>query len=183
MLFRLVPHPSSPSTAIDKVEGEIRPAGPTTLLIKYLVVGRVRQMRLPPPATAQRRDGLWQHTCFEAFIGSPEGEAYYELNFSPSSEWAAYRFDSYRGGMREAGEFPAPSIMLRDGETRIWELRTKIDLGALAAEGRPWRLGLSAVIEEKDGTKSYWALAHPPGAPDFHRRDCFALELPPPEAS
>ena len=23
-----------------------------------------------------------------------------------------------------------------------------------------WQLGLSAVLEEKDGTKSYWALAH-----------------------
>ena len=41
------------------------------------------------------------------------------------------------------------------------------------------RAGLSAVIEEADGTKSYWALAHPPGKPDFHRAEGFALELPP----
>jgi hypothetical protein len=41
----------------------------------------------------------------------------------------------------------------------------------------PWRLGLSAVIEEKGGSKSYWALAHPPGAPDFHHQEAFALEL------
>ncbi len=39
------------------------------------------------------------------------------------------------------------------------------------------RLGLSAVIEQTDGTKSYWALAHPPGKPDFHHRDCFAHQL------
>ncbi len=39
--------------------------------------------------------------------------------------------------------------------------------------------GISAVIEETDGTKSYWALAHPPGKPDFHHADCFALELEP----
>ena len=44
------------------------------------------------------------------------------------------------------------------------------------------RIALSAVIEEVDGTKSYWALRHPPGAPDFHHPDCFALELPAPEA-
>ena len=43
---------------------------------------------------------------------------------------------------------------------------------------RRWRLGLSAVIEEADGTKSYWALAHPPGSPDFHHADCFVVELP-----
>ena len=39
------------------------------------------------------------------------------------------------------------------------------------------KLALSAVIEELDGTKSYWALAHPPGKPDFHHPDCFALTL------
>ena len=38
-------------------------------------------------------------------------------------------------------------------------------------------LGLSAVIEEHDGTLSYWALRHAPGKPDFHHRDAFALEL------
>ena len=42
----------------------------------------------------------------------------------------------------------------------------------------PLSIGLSAVIEETDGTKSYWALRHPPGPPDFHHPDCFALELP-----
>jgi hypothetical protein len=42
----------------------------------------------------------------------------------------------------------------------------------------PWLLGLSAVIEEMNGRLSYWALAHPPGKPDFHHADCFALELP-----
>jgi hypothetical protein len=40
-----------------------------------------------------------------------------------------------------------------------------------------WRLGLAAVIEERDGSKSYWALAHPPGKADFHHADCFAHEL------
>lgn len=45
------------------------------------------------------------------------------------------------------------------------------------------QIGLSAVIEEMDGTKSYWALAHPAGKPDFHHPDCFTLELPPPEFS
>ncbi|HKX21768.1 MAG TPA: hypothetical protein VJM81_00690, partial [Rhizorhapis sp.] len=38
-------------------------------------------------------------------------------------------------------------------------------------------LGLSAVIEEQDGAKSWWALVHPSEKPDFHLRDCFALQL------
>jgi hypothetical protein len=41
----------------------------------------------------------------------------------------------------------------------------------------PWRLGLSALIEDTSGCKSYWALAHPPGKPDFHHADCFAYEF------
>ena len=42
-----------------------------------------------------------------------------------------------------------------------------------------WDIGLSVVLEEKRGAKSYWALAHPPGKPDFHHSDCFALQIPP----
>jgi hypothetical protein len=40
-----------------------------------------------------------------------------------------------------------------------------------------WRLGLSAIIEEASGRRSYWALAHPPGKPDFHHPDSFALRV------
>ena len=41
-----------------------------------------------------------------------------------------------------------------------------------------WQLGLSAILEETDGTKSYWALAHPEGdKPDFHDPVCFAARL------
>jgi hypothetical protein len=41
----------------------------------------------------------------------------------------------------------------------------------------PLRLALSAVIEEDGGMLSYWALKHPPGKPDFHHPDAFALEI------
>jgi len=33
------------------------------------------------------------------------------------------------------------------------------------------------VVEELDGSHSYWALRHPPGKPDFHHSDAFALEI------
>ena len=39
------------------------------------------------------------------------------------------------------------------------------------------RLFLAAVLEEADGAKSWWALAHPSGTPDFHAPDCFAARL------
>jgi hypothetical protein len=41
-------------------------------------------------------------------------------------------------------------------------------------------LALSAVVEERNGALSYWALRHSPGKPDFHHPEAFALELAPP---
>ena len=47
----------------------------------------------------------------------------------------------------------------------------------IASTGEALQLGLAAVIESADGALSYWALRHPPGEPDFHHRDAFALAL------
>jgi hypothetical protein len=59
---------------------------------------------------------------------------------------------------------------------KLYALRALLDLSDWPASS-DWRLGLSAVIEETNGRKSYWALTHPPGQPDFHHSDCFAAEL------
>ena len=136
---------------------------------------------MPDPATPCFRDGLWQHSCFEAFIRADHGDFYCELNLSPSGEWAAYAFDSYREGMRPVAPLPALAIACARSDSSI-ELKAQVDLNGVEAlaSSRSWRLGLSAVIEDVHGNKSYWALAHPPGAPDFHHKDCFALELPAP---
>ena len=74
-------------------------------------------------------------------------------------------------------------IML-EMEMSLPEARSQFALNALLEDpdlggDTGWRAGVSAVIEETDGTKSYWALAHPPGPPDFHHPDCFLLELSP----
>jgi len=34
-------------------------------------------------------------------------------------------------------------------------------------------------FEDTGGNRSFWALAHPSGQPDFHHPACFAAELPP----
>jgi hypothetical protein len=79
--------------------------------------------------------------------------------------------------MAEALDLPQPDIFIeRDGATRFTQT-VIVDASLLRKEG--WgSLALSAVIETLDGAKSYWALAHPPGKPDFHHADCFAIELP-----
>ncbi len=129
---------------------------------------------MPPQGPARRTDGLWQSTCFEAFVSHGADAAYREYNFAPSSDWAAYDFDAYRAGMRDAPSMVDQSEQWRtEGEFRL-EVRALVALPV-------YRIGLSAVIEERDGTKSYWALRHPPGKPDFHHPDCFAIALAAPE--
>jgi hypothetical protein len=91
-----------------------------------------------------------------------------------------YQFDGYRSGMRAASSVSAPAIEAQ-ANPPLFTLRASIALDQLSALPRaaPWRLGLSALIEETSGRKSYWALAHPPGKPDFHHSDCFAHEFSP----
>ncbi len=152
----------------------------SSLALSYVVHGKIDALRLPPVTAPARGDELWHHTCFEAFIGTTAGAAYYELNFSPSTRWAAYRFDSQRTGMRIATEIDAARIEAQAASDR-YTLQASLKLDGLAALPRdiPWRLGLAAITEDTHGGKSYWALAHPPGKPDFHHFDCFAQEFSP----
>ncbi len=177
-------HPDSVCATAARVEVEIARPSPGTLTLCYFVDGDIGGLHLPPATAAQHTDGLWRHTCFEAFLRPSPGAGYYELNFAPSTQWAAYWFSSYRTGMRAATEAGAPAIAAassRDG----YRLQASIALDRLAGLPRDvrWRLGLSAVIEEASGRKSYWALAHPPGTPDFHHDNCFAMEISPAEWS
>jgi hypothetical protein len=133
---------------------------------------------------SKRSNDLWRRTCFEAFLSQNLGESYVELNFSPSLEWAAYHFRSYRQGMIDA-PIDTPNLAREDADEGF-ELNVTVDSRRLASSHRyyaVWHLALSAVIEETGGTKSYWALAHPSGAPDFHHPDCFALTLAAPDAA
>lgn len=175
----LIVHPKSRCTAATHIAVDVARPRPATLALSYRVTGVMADLYLPPPAPPGRADELWRRTCFEAFVSASPGAAYFEFNFSPSTQWAAYGFGGHRTGMRVAGETGAPFIEVRRTEERF-ELRVSLELDRvpLLPSDAPWRLGLSAVIEETSGRKSYWALAHPPGKADFHHEDCFALELP-----
>ena len=166
-------HPDSLCAAATRIEADVARPRPGSLILSYVVSGRISDLRLPPVVAAARADELWRHTCFEAFVRPSTGPAYYEFNFSPSTQWAAYQFSGYRSGMRVATEIGAPRIEVRS-ECATYTLQAALELDGLSS---PLHLGLSAVLEETNGRKSYWALAHPPGKADFHHADCFALEL------
>jgi hypothetical protein len=127
-------------------------------------------------------DRLWQHTCFEVFISVEGHSAYHEFNCAPSGEWAAYAFRRYREGAPLADDELAPSIIVRSaGDGLALDAIVRLDRLPTTEPHAPLQLALSAVVEEKDGALSYWALKHPPGKPDFHHPDAFALELLPPD--
>lgn len=179
----LTRHPDSHGfAAATQVEVGIARPRADSLMLSYRVTGRMREIRIPPVTAAARGDELWRHTCFEAFVGTSSDAAYYEFNFSPSTQWAAYRFDGYRSGMCAADEVGMPPIQVVSN-TDSYTLQASLELNRLSSLSREgaWRLGLSALVEDKSGRKSYWALAHPPGKPDFHHAACFAHEFFPGE--
>jgi predicted GIY-YIG superfamily endonuclease len=175
-LFSLQPHPQYAPSRVKAVAVRIYMTDENDALLEYLVTVS-DGLIIPKPVTPRRSDGLWQTTCFELFLRSPGCDAYWEFNLSPSNEWAAYRFERYREGMSNHPVEVEPQIETQRRELGF-ELEADVDFGGLPKG--TLQLGLSAVIEEADGTKSYWALAHPPGKPDFHHPACFAATLPPP---
>ena len=178
MQFNLVPHPASPPADPSfKVWANVDHAASLGAVastnIWFGVGAPVGRFSIPQPAEPTREDGLWQTTCFEAFLRQSEQDGYREWNFAPSGKWAAYDFTAPREGMAESAIGAPPYIRMEDNFT-WWALGATIAVDADTS----WELGLSAVLEEKDGTKSYWALAHPSDKPDFHHPDCFVVRLP-----
>lgn len=178
MRHALTLHPDSRCEAVARIEVDVLRPGPKSLALRYLVTGNIRDLSLPPVKPSARADNLWQHTCFEAFLRPSLDTAYFEFNFAPSAQWAAYRFSGYREGMSAPDEISAPRIEVRSDPERF-ELRALLELDGLSNPpgDEAWRLALSAVIEEASERKSYWALAHAPGNPDFHYANNFALDL------
>jgi hypothetical protein len=178
---RLTHHSQTPSQAVHGLEVSVYSMQPGAIDLTYVLGGNLDRLRIPVQLSPRRVDGLWQHTCFEAFVAVTGSAAYFEFNFSPSGEWAAYAFRDYRDGGAINDDKLDPKIVVRK-EAETLELTAVIRMGRLPAvhPDAILRLGLSAVIEDIDGQLSYWALKHPPGKPDFHHSDNFTLEIQPP---
>ena len=92
VIRNLQPHPDTRVDCVESntVEVIVLPSG--ALRLTYVLNGELTDIRMPDAKPASRADGLWQHTCFEAFISSADSPAYREFNFSPSGLWQAYEF-------------------------------------------------------------------------------------------
>ncbi|MEY3736074.1 MAG: hypothetical protein RLZZ624_1133 [Cyanobacteriota bacterium] len=157
------------------------------LRLRFQLQGALESLILPAVSPAPARCvGLWQHTCLEAFWGQRDQLRYWELNASPSGDWALYRFERYRHGqLPEPLPKPPHSLWTLTPATagRAAQLALELVLegpaaatGAAALAAGDLELSLTAVLEHADGRLSYWALAHPGPEPDFHDRQGFRLQ-------
>lgn len=119
-----------------------------------------------------RKDELWQHTCFEAFIGNEK--RYIEVNLSPQGSWNVYEFSGYREGMK-----PSQAEILysqfKDTNNQLsffYILRIP-----LLNQLKNRQASLTTVAEHVRGFKSYWATKHTRGKPDFHAPESFILPV------
>ena len=145
-----------------------------TVNIWFAVGAPASRFVIPPLSEPWRADELWRTTCFETFFRPAGEQVYREWNFAPSGNWAAYDFSGPRSDMDRAAVDAPPYLRMEDNFT-WWTVGATISVDSEAR----WEIGVSAVLEEKDGTRSYWALAHPdPEKPDFHHPDCFVARLP-----
>lgn len=167
--FTLYPFPGINCPAEQSLTVIATRPSPTQLQLTYRLQGDTSGIIWPPRAAQpEPTENLWQHTCFEAFIGSADSDAYHEYNFSPSLNWNHYSFSGYRQRIDDAAK-NAPQLTITRQADDIFELQAIItlpDAGDIIA-------GLTAVIEAADGTLTYWALAHPAAQPDFHHKDGF----------
>lgn len=198
--LHLVCHPATPSEVSLTLTCTVSGNGPASdgLALRYELCADLSALRVPQPiphgATEKPADGLWRHTCFEAFVRQEGAAAYREFNFSPSGQWAHYRFSAERisaldtapepsSGLQAPRPLPAPRLQVERHPDRLVLLATLLpDALPDPSINRRLRLALSAVVEDSTGRLSYWALHHPLDRPDFHHPAGFvhALHMRPP---
>ena len=167
-MHKLVLHPDCAPGSVHTIEAEVT-ATSDGCRATFIAHGDIAAIAVPVTAAPGRFDNLWKTTCFEIFW-SHDGTSYREFNLSPSTRWACYDFDGFREGMRDAPAEVEISVEVTEDTLRLDAIiRTDLPVPATVA--------LNGIIEDADGVNRFWALAFPPGAPEFHASECRAVEL------
>ena len=182
MGLKLTCHPGSFCGAVDDISVNLSLSPSNHLILKYIVKGDIDGLDLPAHTQSERAEDLWEETCMEIFLRPEGGDAYFEMNFSPSSQWAVYHFKDHRDPLPNP-EVLQPPVVRTHLENASFTLFADIDLSQFPelGQGKMLNIGLSAVVEELSGRISYWALEHAPEEPDFHNKDCFIHQVQAPE--
>jgi hypothetical protein len=174
--FSLQPFPPLNPPLTIKITGRIS-RRPRQLAIRYDLHGPLAELMIPAPdALPVRRQGLWEETCFEFFLGVKDSPRYWEFNLSPAGLWNVYRFAGYRQGMAEETAFTSLPWRVRRRPDLVL-VALELEIERIVAADQPLVVGLAAVLKFRDQGLTYWALTHPGPQADFHRRDSFLVEL------
>lgn len=171
--FLLQSHPDGVDPCITAIGVSLAQRPDGGLDLSWRLEGNIDGLAVPAVGAALPRERLWAHTCCELFVAAEGGEAYREFNFSPSGQWMAFDFAAYRQRVADPQLSGLRLCLSREAQA----LNLAVDLPAVCLPAGDCRLALTTVVELADGSHRYWALRHPPGRPDFHHRDGFALVL------
>ena len=149
------------------------------LHLDYRLVAQLEALNWPAAiARPQRRMGLWQHTCFECFLGAAVTAGYTEVNVSPNGDWNCFGFQDYRLDMQVVAQPTVVSIAAEIKDQHQARVHIVLDLQGWSAGLNSLQLGLAAVIQDNRGSQHYYALQHIDANPDFHHRDTHILTIP-----
>lgn len=172
-------HPAHPPSLVRDIDARFIGFDDAWVRVRWKILGAA-QLVIPAFSGKGRADELWTTTCFELFLQLPGSERYTEVNLSPSERWNVYDFSAPRKGMSERPMPREPECTMRKGtDFAIFD----VAIPAAGLPPMPWRCGMTAVIEEEGGVKSYWALAHRDAVPDFHDPACFVHEVAAPSGA
>ncbi len=178
-MMHLYPFQESPWTDLLKFSASAVRVNSNEIECEFIIAGSTELIELSAPAQNPskqrlRKDDLWKHTCFEAFLSEDRKDSspYFEMNCAPSGDWNVYALDSYRQGLRPA----ALSATLLVFQATTGQLHLKIGMTGEDLS-RIKHLSLAAVIEFSDSSKSYFAAKHAGTVADFHLKESFTISL------
>lgn len=173
--FSLIPFALNTSPSI-QITGTIS-RWHNKLNIQYLLLGNLSAIIIPQSvASPTRKYDLWEHTCFEFFLGLKDTTKYWEFNLASSGNWNVFYFLNYRQAIAEEIAFTSlPFTVLQQNDS--WQLNLEVDLNTIISTEQDLDVGITTVLENQNHQLSYWALNHPTREADFHDRNSFIISL------
>jgi hypothetical protein len=120
-------------------------------------------------AVLTRKIGLWEGTCFEAFIQDSESNEYLEFNFSGTGYWNVFHFLKRDQKLEEY--LPLKLTKHRfTTEPKHREFIFSFDLGQMPfiQDCTNLKIGTTCILVNEDQEKEYFAISHHREKPDFH---------------
>lgn len=126
----------------------------------FSIRGKISDLKIPSYTSHEKKEGLWNSTCFELFIKSER--VYLEWNFAPSGEWWLMDFSDYRK-RKDSSE------IAKLAPQKIKWIRTDTLSASLSLPlpFTPRSIGVACILETEN-KKTHWALKHLSSKPDFH---------------